>query len=259
MKIVYNSMNIFIKEDYEAMSKQAANMVAGQMNLKPGSVIGLATGSTPEGMYRELVKLYEADSVDFSDVTTFNLDEYYQLSPENDQSYIYYMNKNLFSQVNIKPEKVHVPNGISNDVDEVCAEYDRLIEGNGNMDLQILGIGNNGHIGFNEPDVKFEAGTHLVQLDDETIEANARFFDSVDDVPREAISMGIRNIMHAKKVVLIANGKNKAAMLKEMLFGPVTPNLPASVLQLHNDVTIILEKEAAVDLLAELKARGVVQ
>lgn len=252
-------MNIFIKEDYEAMSKQAANMVAGQMNLKPGSVIGLATGSTPEGMYKELVKLYEADSVDFSDVTTFNLDEYYQLSPENEQSYIYYMNKYLFSRVNMRPEKVHVPNGISSDVEETCAEYDRLIESNGNMDLQILGIGNNGHIGFNEPDVKFEAGTHLVALDDETIEANARFFESAEDVPKEAISMGIRNIMHAKKVVLIANGEAKSAMLKEMLFGPVTPNVPASVLQLHNDVTIILEKEAAVEVLAELKARGVVQ
>ena len=259
MKIVYNSMNIFIKEDYEAMSKKAANMVAGQMNLKPGSVIGLATGSTPEGMYKELVKLYESDSVDFSDVTTFNLDEYYQLSPDNDQSYIYYMNEYLFNLVNMKQENIHVPNGISTNVDEMCAEYDRLIEGHGNIDLQILGIGNNGHIGFNEPDVKFEAGTHLVKLDDETIEANARFFDSAGDVPREAISMGIRNIMHAKKVVLIANGENKSAILKEMLFGPVTPNVPASVLQLHNDVTIILEKEAAVHILAELKIRGVVK
>ena len=259
MKIVYNSMNIFIKEDYEAMSKKAANMVAGQINLKPDSVIGLATGSTPEGMYKELVQLYNADSVDFSDVTTFNLDEYDQLPPENEQSYKYYMNKYLFDKVNMRPERVHVPNGVSPDVGEMCAKYDQLIESNGNMDLQILGIGNNGHIGFNEPDVKFEAGTHLVALDDETIEANARFFKSSDDVPKKAISMGIRNIMHAKKVVLIANGASKSLMLKEMLFGPVTPKVPASVLQLHNDVTIIIEKEAAVHVLEELKSRGIIK
>ncbi|MDA3847657.1 MAG: glucosamine-6-phosphate deaminase [Vallitaleaceae bacterium] len=252
-------MIIFVKEDYEAMSKKAANMVAGQVNLKSNSVLGLATGSTPEGMYRELVELYKDDRIDFAEVTTFNLDEYYELPIENDQSYAYYMNKNFFSQVNISSENIHVPNGISDDVAGVCEAYDRLIERNNNIDLQILGIGNNGHIGFNEPDVKFEAGTHLVQLDEDTIEANARFFKSVDDVPRKAISMGIRNIMHTKKIILIANGANKASILKEMLFGPVTPNIPASVIQLHNDVTIILDKEAAKYVLEELKMRGVIQ
>ncbi len=259
MKITYNSMTIFITEDYEAMSRKAANMVAGQMNLKTESVLGLATGSTPEGMYKELVSLYKEDDIDFSDITTFNLDEYYKLPTDSEQSYAYYMDQHLFSHVNMAKERIHIPNGISNDVDEVCREYDRLIEANRNIDLQILGIGNNGHIGFNEPDVKFEAGTHLVKLDEATIEANGRFFESIDDVPREAISMGIRNIMHAKKVVLIANGANKAAILKEMLFGPVTPNVPASVIQLHNDVTLILEKEAAKEVVEILRDRGVVK
>ncbi|PKM54336.1 MAG: glucosamine-6-phosphate deaminase [Firmicutes bacterium HGW-Firmicutes-5] len=252
-------MTIFVKENYAAMSKKAANIVAGQVNLKPDSVLGLATGSTPEGMYRELVELYKEDRIDFSEVTTFNLDEYYGLPIENNQSYAYYMNKNFFSQVNISSDNIHIPNSISNNLAVVCEAYDRLIEINNNIDLQILGIGNNGHIGFNEPDVKFEASTHLVELDEDTIEANARFFESVDDVPRQAISMGIRNIMHTKKIILMANGANKASILKEMLFGPVTPNVPASVIQLHNDVTIILEKEAAKYVLEELKVRGVVQ
>ncbi len=257
MKIKYNSITIFITEDYETMSKKAANMVAGQMNLKTDSILGLATGSTPEGMYRELVSLYENGDIDFSDITSFNLDEYFKLSPENDQSYAFYMDKNLFSKVNVRKERVHIPSGIKDDVEGVCKEYDRQIEGHGNIDMQILGIGNNGHIGFNEPDVKFEAGTHLVQLDPETIEANSRFFETIEDVPKEAISMGIRNIMHAKKIVLIANGASKAEILKEMLFGPVTPNVPASVIQLHNDATLILEKEAAKFVLEELKKRNV--
>lgn len=258
MKVKYNSITIFVTEDYETMSKKAANMVAGQMNLKTDSVLGLATGSTPEGMYKELVSMYKNNDIDFSDITTFNLDEYYQLPPDNDQSYAYFMNKHLFSHVNMRPECIHIPNGIASDLDAVCLGYDKAIEDHDNIDLQILGIGTNGHIGFNEPDVKFEAGTHLVQLDQETINANSRFFDSVDDVPREAISMGIRNIMHAKKIVLVANGPAKAEVLKEMIFGPVTPNVPASVVQLHNDATLILEKEAAKLVLEELKNRGVI-
>lgn len=258
MKVKYNSITIYVTEDYESMSKKAANMVAGQINLKTDSVLGLATGSTPEGLYKELVTLYNDDDIDFSDVTSFNLDEYYQLPKDNDQSYAYYMNKHLFSLVNIKPENVHIPNGIAADIDAVCNDYDKAIEAHDNIDIQVLGIGTNGHIGFNEPDVKFEAGTHLVSLDKETIEANSRFFDSVDDVPKEAISMGIRNIMHAKKLVLIANGTAKAEVLKEMLFGPVTPNVPASVIQLHNDATVILEKEAAKYVIEELISRGVI-
>lgn len=252
MKVKYNSINIYVKEDYKGMSKKAANMVAGQLNLKSDSILGLATGSTPEGMYRELVELYQKDCIDFSEVTSFNLDEYYQLEETNEQSYVHFMHKHLFDHVNILAENIHIPNGITEHVDELCKEYDQMIEDAGNIDLQILGIGNNGHIGFNEPDVKFEAGTHLVKLDEETIQANARFFESANDVPKKAISMGIRNIMHAKKVILMANGAGKADIIKEMLFGPVTPNVPASVLQLHNDVTIILDQEAAKEILPEL-------
>jgi len=252
MKINYNSMTIYVKDNYQEMSLKAARMLAAQITLKSNSVLGLATGSTPEGMYTELVRMYKNDDLDFSEVTTFNLDEYYQLPVENDQSYAYYMDKHLFNHVNLNKKNIHVPNGISADVDKVCEDYDKGISDNNNMDIQILGIGNNGHIGFNEPDVKFEAGTHLVELDEDTIEANARFFDSKEEVPKKAISMGIRNIMHSKKIVLMANGENKAQILKEMLFGAVTPNVPASVLQLHNDVTIILDKEAAKYVIEEL-------
>ena len=250
MKIKYNSITIYVKEDYTSMSKKAAQMVAAQVNLKSASILGLATGSTPEGMYKELVSMYEHDEVDFAEVTSFNLDEYFQLPAENEQSYAYYMNKHFFGSVNIKPDHIHVPSGITSDVDGVCKAYDKKIQDCGDIDLQILGIGNNGHIGFNEPDVHFEAGTHLVELDEDTIVANARFFNSIDEVPRKAISMGIRNIMHSKKIVLLANGDQKAHIIKEMLFGPVTPNLPASILQLHNDVTIILDQKAAKEVLA---------
>lgn len=249
MKINFNNITIYVKDNYELMSKKAAQMVVAQVNLKPASVIGLATGSTPEGMYKELVSMYNADQVDFSEAKFFNLDEYNQISPENEQSYAFYMKKHLFSKINALSENIHIPNGMAQDIDQICTEYDLAIQNSGNIDLQILGIGNNGHIGFNEPDVHFEAGTHLVELDEDTIQANARFFNSSDEVPRTAISMGIRNIMHSKKIVLIANGTKKAQILEEMLFGPVTPNVPASILQLHNDVTIILDVESATHVL----------
>jgi len=248
MKIKYNNITIYIKDTYELMSKKAAQMLVAQVNLKPNSVIGLATGSTPEGMYKELVEMYSRDEVDFSETTFFNLDEYNNISPYSEQSYAYYMQENLYRHINADKSRIHIPSGMSDDVEQGCIDYDQSIQDSGNIDLQILGIGNNGHIGFNEPDVHFEAGTHLVELDEATIEANARFFDSIDDVPRTAISMGIRNIMHSKKIVLIANGEKKAHILKEMLFGPVTPNLPASILQLHNDVTLILDPESASEL-----------
>lgn len=249
MKINFNNITIYVKDNYELMSKKAAQMVVAQVNLKPTSVLGLATGSTPEGMYKEIVAMYEADQVDFSEVKFFNLDEYNQISPTNEQSYAYYMKKNLFSKINALEENIHIPYGMAQDIDKLCADYDLAIQNSGNIDLQILGIGNNGHIGFNEPDVHFEAGTHLVELDEDTIQANARFFNSTDEVPRTAISMGIRNIMHSKKIVLIANGTKKSQILEEMLFGPVTPNVPASILQLHNDVTIILDVESATHIL----------
>lgn len=251
-KYVYNNLKIFIMEDYEAMSEKAASMVAAQMTLKNDSVLGLATGSTPEGMYRRLVQRYQQHQIDFHEIISFNLDEYYPILPENKESYAYYMEKNLFQFVNIARQNIHIPSGSHQNIDETCKAYDQAIAKAGNIDLQILGIGNNGHIGFNEPDIKFEAGTHLVELDEATILANSRFFESVEDVPKKAISMGIRNIMHSKKIVLMASGIAKAAVLKEMITGPVTPNLPASILQLHNDVTIILDEDAAKEIKAIL-------
>ena len=206
MRINYNSITIYIEDTYEDMSKKAARMVAAQVILKPESVVGLATGSTPEGMYKELVNMENEGVVDFSEVTTFNLDEYEDLPPDNLQSYDYYMKKHLFDHIKINMDKVHIPSGTDEDVSKVCREYDQMIMKCGNMDIQILGIGTNGQIGFNEPDLKFEAGTHLVSLDEETIDSNARFFDSIDQVPKKAISMGIRYIMHSKIVVLMANG-----------------------------------------------------
>ncbi|VDN47620.1 glucosamine-6-phosphate deaminase [Petrocella atlantisensis] len=246
MKYRYKGMSILITEGYEEMSKKAALMVAAQVTIRPSSVLGLATGSTPEGMYKELVAMYKQGEIDFSDVKTFNLDEYYPIEERNPQSYAYYMKKNLFDHININPQEVHIPNGTAKDVETSCEVYDKMIEAAGGIDLQVLGIGNNGHIGFNEPDVHFEAGTHLVELDEETIEANARFFSRIEDVPKRAISMGIRTIMHSKKIVLLASGASKGKVIREMLFGEVTPNLPASILLLHNDVTLILDREASV-------------
>ncbi len=243
-----NNIKIIIVDNYDQMSKKAAAMIEAQVLLKRNSVLGLATGSTPEGMYQELVKKYQENEVDFQDVTTFNLDEYYPIAPDNPQSYAYYMHENFFKHVNVREHYQNIPSGSNTNVEETCQVYDRAIEASGNIDLQILGIGTNGHIGFNEPDVKFEAGTHLVELDEETIEANARFFDNIDDVPEQALSMGIRNIMHSKKIILMASGQNKAKAIRAMLKGPVTPELPASILQLHQDVTLIIDETAAGEL-----------
>lgn len=243
-----NNIKIIIVDNYDQMSKKAAAMIEAQVLLKRNSVLGLATGSTPEGMYQELVKKYQENEVDFQDVTTFNLDEYYPIAPDNPQSYAYYMHENFFKHVNVREHYQNIPSGSNTNVEETCQVYDRAIEASGNIDLQILGIGTNGHIGFNEPDVKFEAGTHLVELDEETIEANARFFDNIDDVPEQALSMGIRNIMHSKKIILMASGQNKAKAIRAMLKGPVTPELPASILQLHQDVTLIIDEAAAGEL-----------
>ncbi len=258
MKIVYKGMTLWVVKDYAALSQKAANIVSAQVNLKSDSVLGLATGTTPEGMYAALVKMYEQHAVDFGEVTSFNLDEYYQLSEDNDQSYAYYMKRHFFDHVNIPEGHTYLPDGMAKDVAGSCARYDHMLEEIGNLDLQILGIGNNGHIGFNEPDIKFETGTHLVTLDEGTVEANARFFDSIDQVPKKAISMGIRNIMHARKIVLMASGAGKSNAIKEMILGPVTPTLPASVLQLHNDVTMIIDEAAASGLLEAFESNGVV-
>jgi glucosamine-6-phosphate deaminase len=221
------------------MSACAAEIIADVMKKNPACVLGLATGSTPVGTYKELICKYRAGEIDFSDVTTVNLDEYYPIDPENSQSYRYFMNKNLFSGINININKTFVPNGCADDLVAEGLAYDKMIEDLGGIDIQLLGIGLDGHIGFNEPDEFFTKETHVVKLDESTIEANSRFFASKDDVPKEAITMGMYSIMQAKKVLLIANGKSKKDILEKAFFGKITPELPASILQLHNDVTVI--------------------
>ena len=237
-------MRVIVTNSYDEMSKEAAKIVAGQIYLKPDSVLGLATGSTPLQMYKKLIAVHEMVGLDFSQVTSFNLDEYIGMSPDNPQSYHYFMKHNFFDFINIKPENIFIPDGMAKDIDAEGRRYDTLIEEKGGIDLQILGIGRNAHIGFNEPDIKFEATTHKVKLDDETIEANSRFFENESEVPRYAISMGIKTIMLAKKVVLLASGSNKAEAVYNAVYGSISPSAPASILQLHRDVTVIVDKEA---------------
>lgn len=238
-------MRVLITDSYDQMGLEAAKIVAGQIYLKPNSVLGLATGSTPLSMYERLVAVHRTVGLDFSEVTTFNLDEYIGMGPDNPQSYHYFMQEHFFKHINIKPENVHIPNGMAQDVIAEGERYEQLIAAKGGIDLQVLGIGQNAHIGFNEPDVKFAATTHKVELDEETILANSRFFNNVDEVPRYAISMGIKTIMMAEHVILLANGRNKARAVYKAVCGDVTPEAPASILQLHRDVVVILDKEAA--------------
>lgn len=241
-------MRIIVAKDYDELSKKAADIVASQLILKPKSVLGLATGGTPVGMYRELVKMFREGKFSFKDVTTFNLDEYYGLDRDNPQSYYFYMMENLFKHVDIDLNNINIPNGRAENIEKECMGYEEKIEKAGGIDLQVLGIGKNGHIGFNEPDVKFEAKTHLVRLDEDTIRANSRFFNSIEEVPTKAISMGIKTIMHSRKIIMLASGKEKAGIIEKMVNGPITPDVPASILQLHPDVTLILD----VDLTSEL-------
>ena len=234
----------FIKaESYEELSKITAKLICDQVRSKPDSVLGLATGSSPLGAYAEIIKEYKSGNVDFSRVTSINLDEYVGLSGDNDQSYRYFMNNNLFKHVNIDLANTNVPSGCSDDPDAECRAYDALIESVGGIDLQLLGIGLDGHIGFNEPDSYFEKATHVVTLDESTIEANARFFEKKEDVPRSAITMGMGGIMGAKKVVLIANGAAKRDILEKAFYGKITPEVPASILQLHKDLTVIYSEK----------------
>lgn len=238
-------MRIVIVKNYEELSKKAAKILASQITLKPNSVLGLATGSTPVGAYKELVSIYQKGDINFTEIITFNLDEYYGLDRENEQSYYYFMMENLFKHVNINLNNIHIPDGRAQDIQQECIAYEDRIRQAGGIDLQVLGIGRNGHIGFNEPDVKFEAQTHLVTLDEDTIEANSRFFASMEEVPRQAISMGIKTIMHSRKILLMASGEEKAETIYSMIHGKITPELPASVLQLHPDVIILLDEKAA--------------
>lgn len=244
-------MRILVCENYDEMSKKAAQMLLSQVTLKPNSVLGLATGSTPIGMYKNLVQMYKDGVIDFSDVITFNLDEYYSLPRYNEQSYYYFMYDNLFNHININHQNIHIPNGMALDIDKECESYDEAIKEYGGIDIQVLGIGNNAHIGFNEPTISFEKETHLVSLRSSTIKANSRFFDNIDDVPKKAITMGTGSIFKAKKIMLLAYGKSKADAIYNTVYGDVTPEIPASILQFHNDVVLILDKEAASKLNAD--------
>ena len=237
-------MIIYAGKDYNDVSRKAANIMSAQIIMKPDAVLGLATGSTPVGMYKQLIEWYKKGDLDFAKVTSVNLDEYKGLSGDNDQSYRYFMNTNLFDHVNIDKTKTYVPNGLEEDSDKACADYNEIIRSVGGIDIQLLGIGGNGHIGFNEPDSCFSKYTHKVALSESTIAANTRFFDREEDVPRQAISMGMQAITQARKILLIASGPDKADALCACCFGPVTPQVPASILQLHQDVTIIADEES---------------
>ena len=244
-------MEVIIKETYEEMSKLAAEMIAEQVNNKPDSVLGFATGSTPVGTYRELIRLNKEGKVDFSEVKTFNLDEYIGLDPEHDQSYHYFMKENLFAHINIKPENWYVPPGKADDFTKACKEYEQMIADSGGLDIQLLGIGGNGHIAFNEPVSSLGSRTRVKTLTKDTIEDNARFFENIEDVPRFAVTMGIGTIMEARKVILLANKANKSDAIAATIEGPITAMVPATVVQLHRDAIIIVEKEAASKLKGE--------
>ena len=240
-------MRIYRAKDYEDMSRKAANIISAQVILKPDCVLGLATGSTPIGAYKQLVEWYNKGDLDFSEVTNVNLDEYKGLPRDNDQSYYYFMRENLFKHVNIPEGRSFLPDGTEPDSEKACSRYNEIIHQVGGIDLQLLGLGQNGHIGFNEPDDHFSLETHCVDLTPSTIEANKRFFEKKEDVPRQAYTMGSKTIMQAKKVLLVASGKEKAQALRDAVYGPVTPALPASILRYHKNVYIVAD-EAALSL-----------
>ena len=230
-------MRVYQVKDYDAMSRKAANVISAQVIMKPDCVLGLATGSSPIGTYSQ-------GDLDFSEVKSVNLDEYKGLPRDNDQSYYYFMYNTLFKHININLDNTNVPNGMEPDSEKECLRYENVIAGLGGVDLQLLGLGRNGHIGFNEPDDTFGTITHCVNLTESTIDANKRFFASADDVPKQAYTMGIGTIMKAKKILLIVSGEDKADALAKAVHGPVTPSLPASILQLHSDVVVVADEAA---------------
>ena len=238
-------MKVYIGKNYDEMSRIAANVLSAQVMMKPDCVLGLATGSTPIGTYKVLIERCAAGDLDFSQVKSINLDEYVGLSGEHDQSYRYFMNNNLFNHINIDKANTNVPNGLAEDVDAECERYNNVINTLGPIDIQVLGMGHNGHIGFNEPDDHFPLETHKVDLAQSTIDANARFFASADEVPRQALTMGIKTIMQAKKVLVVVSGKDKAEIVRKAFTGPVTPEVPASILQMHSDVILVADEAAA--------------
>lgn len=232
-------MKIYEACNYKELSRKAANIISAQIILKPNCILGLATGSTPIGTYKQLIEWYKKGDLDFSQVTSINLDEYKGLSKDNPQSYYYFMNTHFFKHINIAPEHIHLPNGMALDKDDECNRYIQLIQNSGGIDLQLLGLGHNGHIGFNEPSDHFKKDTHCVTLAQTTIDANKRFFDRIEDVPLEAYTVGIRTIMQARKILVIVSGEDKAEIVKKSFLGPVNPLVPASILQMHPDVTLV--------------------
>ena len=237
-------MQICKVKNYQELSRKAANLIAAQIILKPDSILGLATGSSPVGTYEHLVEMYENGDLDFSQVTTVNLDEYKGLAGSDEQSYRYFMNTHLFHKININHANTYVPNGTEPDAEKACQAYNELLHKIGPADIQILGLGHDGHIGFNEPGTSFDSTVHVVDLEQSTIEANARFFDKIEDVPTQAYSMGIRNILDAKSIILFAYGASKAKAIAGTVEGPITEELPGSALQKHEDVVVIADKEA---------------
>ena len=238
-------MRVIIEKDYEAMSKRAAGFVAEIVRNKPDCVLGLATGSTPVGMYKELIRMHEEEGLDFARVTTFNLDEYYGVAPEHDQSYHYFMHDNLFNEINVSAANINVPSGTAPDVDAACAHYEQMIEEAGGIDIQVLGIGGDGHIAFNEPGSSLASRTRLVTLDEKTISDNARFFEKKEDVPLSAITMGVGTIMEARKCLILANGAKKAEVIAKAVEGPITSQITSSALQMHPDTIVIVDEEAS--------------
>lgn len=247
-QIKLGNMQVFITKNYDEMSEKGAQIISELIKQTPDVNLGLATGGTPVGMYNELIAMYKKGEVSFKEVSTYNLDEYYPIEKTNDQSYDYFMKDNLFNHIDVQIENTHIPNGMAKNSTEEGHRYDALVRGIGGVDVQVLGIGSNGHIGFNEPSEVFEPMTHRVQLDERTIADNARFFGSIEEVPTEAITMGIGTIMAAKSILLLASGEGKAPIIKEMLLGKVRPEVQASILQFHSNVTIILDEAAASEL-----------
>lgn len=238
-------MLVIVKENYDEMSKDAARIVAERIRRKPNLVLGLATGSTPVGLYKELIRMYKYEGLDFSKIITFNLDEYVGLIPNHDQSYHFFMDENLFNHINIDKRFVHIPDGMAHDIDAFCDWYEEEIKKYGGIDLQVLGIGSNGHIAFNEPGSSLGSLTRIKTLTDQTIKDNARFFEKLEDVPKYAITMGIGTIMHAKEIILLANKANKSDAVKSLVEGPVTAMCPASALQMHPKVFVMADSDAA--------------
>ncbi|MBQ6679193.1 MAG: glucosamine-6-phosphate deaminase [Lachnospiraceae bacterium] len=239
-------MKILRARDYTHMSRQAANIISAQVILKPDAVLGLATGSSPVGVYEQLIDWYRKGDLDFSLVRTVNLDEYLGLSGSDPQSYRYFMDRHFFDHINIDRANTFVPDGLAPDAAAECSRYDALIRRLGGIDLQLLGLGHNGHIGFNEPDEVFTKGTHMVTLSESTLRANRRFFEREEDVPRFACTVGICDIMQARRIVMVVSGADKADIIREAFFGPVTPHVPASILQLHRDFTLVADEEALI-------------